>query len=136
MAYPIQEVVQKSKGPADQSQKPRGAREQFYGGAVGLLAAGERHQPEAQGAQTQRQGDPGQSVQNRQAVADLPAIDLQMRRRRAGHGQKSMQRPRSSQSPKRVGSGPSRPPTSRRAAAGAGAAACSRAGSESGSIRA
>src|ERR1700728_2697594 len=75
MAYAVEQVKQKREGPAEQAREADGACEQARAGAVALLAARERDQPEAERQQAQAQGDSGESVQDRQGIADLPAIN-------------------------------------------------------------
>src|SRR5271156_3912595 len=74
MAYAVAQVKQKREGPAEQAHQAEGACEQARGGAVALLAARERDQPEAERQQAYAQGDARDPVQDRQGIADLPAI--------------------------------------------------------------
>ena len=58
------------------TQHPSGTCEPLRGHGIGMFAAGHRHQPIGQRQQTQGERDAGQAMQDRQAIADLPSIDL------------------------------------------------------------
>src|ERR1700688_1429542 len=84
MAHAVQQVVHEGKSPTDERDQSERTREQFRGRKIGLLAAGQRYQPIAEREESQRQSNPGQPMQNRQAIADLPSIDAQVRRSWSG----------------------------------------------------
>ena len=84
MAHAVEEMIQKREGPAEQSTRDRRGSRTARSAPVALLAARERDQPEAEREQSEAQGDAGDPVQDRQGIADLPAIDPEVRRQRPG----------------------------------------------------
>jgi len=84
VANAVQQVKQKCECPAEQNGEPDRAAEKPRGRDIGFRTARQGHEPIAQGNETQRQRRAGDPVQNRQRVADLPAIDSGVRRGRTG----------------------------------------------------
>src|ERR1700689_4117936 len=82
MADPVQQVKPERKGPAEQNDEPYGTFEKSRGRDIRNRPPRQGHEPIAQGNETQRQRSAGDPMQNRQRVADLPAVDSGVRRSR------------------------------------------------------
>ena len=82
MPHAVQQVIQECEGPADEQQQARAdLRTIARGRGIGFA----RRRPatpasSSEASRPERQRDTGQSMQDRQGVADLPSIDSQMRR--------------------------------------------------------
>src|ERR1700692_1429026 len=77
-------MIKKGKGPADQEQDSERTPQDSDGRTVGGVASCQGNQPIGKRHDPERQGDAGQAMQYRQRIADLPAVDADMRRKRPG----------------------------------------------------